>query len=61
MGSKTITRFAVKTPDLMKYLTGGKGATENIWEAKLYDVRPHTLDPVVMVSVTYEEKPYEVE
>ena len=31
------------------------------WEAKLYDVKPHTLDPVVMVSVTYEEKPYEVE
>jgi hypothetical protein len=61
MGSKTITRFAVKTPNLMKYWTRGKGTTENIWEAKLYDVKPHTLNPVVMVSVTYEEKPYEVE
>lgn len=60
MGSKTITRFAVKTPDL-KYYRGGLWVTENIWDAQLHETKPDTKYPVVMVSVTYEEKPYEVE
>lgn len=61
---QTVTRFALKSGD--KYMSE-KGWTDNIWESRLFKDKPTfptTLivdGKMVMISISYEELPYELE
>jgi hypothetical protein len=58
----TITRFAVKYSDI-NYADKDGFPTRNIWEAKLSEDIPYSCnnDKIIMVSISYKEKPYEIE
>lgn len=61
MCTQTVTRFAVKLKD--KYYCDARELSSSIWKATLYKTKPAVVEhqKVVMVTVTYTEKPYEVE